>query len=273
MFEVLESHPDAAGVFESWMFHETLGVGGLFSPLHWDSEITARHEREIGRPVGLKPLLEPVELREDVRELASRWLAKALGPGDRYLIEKSPVHLHFAQVIAELFPEARFVEVVRDGRDAAVSAIAASQGWNPGLVRETGEVRVQDVAKDWKTSVDAGNRNAQLLTDRWLRVRFEDLRADFSTTIATTLAFCEMPRGQEVIDRMRSATDLARHTMGDSKFRRGGRVGDWRTRFTLRDARNFDRVAGDALVALGYEHDREWWRAAIVPQFIRARRG
>jgi Sulfotransferase family len=273
MFEILESHPQAAGVFESWLFHETLGLGGLFSPLHWDPEITGQHEREIGRPLGLKPLLERAELREDVRALASRWLAKALGPGDRYLIEKSPVHLHFASVLAEVFPSARFVEVVRDGRDAAVSALSASRAWNPSLVREGRPASVRDVARDWRVSIDAGERDGAAYSDRWLRIRFEDLRRDFASTIARTLAFCDMTLDGDLVERMRAATDLAKHKTGESQFRRGGRVGDWRSRFTLRDARAFDRVAGDTLVALGYEQDRDWWRAAIAPRFVRARRG
>jgi hypothetical protein len=40
---------------------------------------------------------------------------------------------------------------------------------------------------------------------------------------------------------------------------RGGRVGDWRERFGIRDAWSFERVAGGALRATGYEPDPRWW--------------
>lgn len=43
-----------------------------------------------------------------------------------------------------------------------------------------------------------------------------------------------------------------------SSFVRKGVVGDWRNHFTREAAEVFDALAGDALVALGYESDRAW---------------
>jgi hypothetical protein len=273
LFEALEAHPEAAGVFESWMFHERLGFAGLFDPAFWDEDIARENERKIGRPLGLATLIDRDELRADVRALAARWLARGLGPGDRYLIEKSPIHVHFADVIAEVFPEARFVEIVRDGRDAAVSAVSASRSWNPRLVRGGGSTRVRDVAVEWNAAVEAGADAGRRLGDRWLRVRFEDLRSDFASVLRDAFAFCEMPHDDALIEAVREATDLSRQETGEGAFRRGGRVGDWRTRFSLRDAHDFDSVAGAALVDLGYEQDRNWWRRTAVPRRLRARAG
>ena len=40
---------------------------------------------------------------------------------------------------------------------------------------------------------------------------------------------------------------------------RAGRVGEWRERFGIRDARRFERSGGATLVDTGYELDRRWW--------------
>jgi hypothetical protein len=261
-FELLEAHPEVAGVFESWLFHDRLGLSGLFDPAAWDPEIAERNLREIGRPVGIGQLLERREMTLELRGLAERWLMRAVGPGERYLVEKTPAHVFFAPLIAEVLPQARFVEVVRDGRDAALSVLSATRGWNPRLVRGTTTPGIEDVAREWAQSIEAGRRNEQLLGDRWVRVRFEDLKADFDATMSGLFAFCEMPCDEALLERVRVATDLAGHAGGEGRFRRSGRVGDWRAGFSRRDAQSFDRVAGVALVDSGYAPDRNWWRTA-----------
>jgi len=270
MFDALEAHSEVAGVFESWMFHERFGFGGMFDRLLWDPEVTAEHERKFKRRLGIGPLADREQFVSDVRELASRWLMRALRPNDRFLVEKTPVHLHVASVIGEVFPEARFVEMVRDGRDVAVSTLFARR-WNPRLTSRAGEkgTTLADVAHDWRISVNAGARHEREMGDRWLRVRFEDLRTDFVPTIEHVLSFCRIPAEPADIERMHSATSIAEHETGEGKFRRAGRVGDWRSKFSLYDAWRFDRIAGAALVETGYETSRGWWRAAAVPRRLR----
>ena len=41
-------------------------------------------------------------------------------------------------------------------------------------------------------------------------------------------------------------------------FIRKGVAGDWVNHFGPTAARRFDELAGDALVAVGYEEDRDW---------------
>lgn len=276
LFEVLEAHPEVAGVFESWMFHEQFGFAGMFDRRLWNAEIIGRWEREFGRGLGLGPLASRDEVVADVRELSSRWLGRALGPEHRFLVEKTPMHLHFAPLIGEVFPEARFVEVIRDGRDVAVSTLAAARGWHPEIASKDGDstsaLGVADLARDWRICVDVGARHEKALAGRWLRVRFEDLRADFAGTVSQVLTFCGIPADAKTVERMHAATAIATHETGERRFRRAGRVGDWRSEFSLYDAWRFDRVAGEALVETGYETSQRWWRSAAVPRWLRRRR-
>lgn len=270
LFESIESHPHVAGVFESWLFDENLGLGGLFDPRYWDPSIIRKRDEVIGRPMGLRPLMERAELVRDVRALASEWLARALGPDDRFLVEKTPVHLYAAPIIAEVFPGARFVEIVRDGRDVVVSSAAASRGWGKEVGRVPTAVRTADMAREWRISVETGLAHQRRLHDSWLRVQFEDLRNDFTSTLATVFDFCCIPHQAEILETARAATDLGDRPTSEAGFRRAGRVGDWRDRLTLRDAVRFHQAAGEVLASSGYDTGRGWI-AAVAAARIRRR--
>lgn len=71
-----------------------------------------------------------------------------------------------------------------------------------------------------------------------------------------------MPFDEELVETVVARTDIHRSNQprGEDQSLRGGRVGDWRERFGLRDAWAFERRAGAALRETGYEPDRGWWR-------------
>jgi hypothetical protein len=100
-------------------------------------------------------------------------------------------------------------------------------------------------------------------------VRYEDLHSTFAASVSAMYRFCGLPVGAELVDRARRDTDFANYASGEDQFRRAGRVGDWRERFSQDEARRFDRVAGDTLVESGYAADRSWWRDLDDPGLLR----
>lgn len=266
LFEALEAHPEVAGIFETFLFDDRIGLAGLFDDAFWDPGRVALQREHIGRPVGLGQLVTRAELAADLGGLVTAWLARPLGPGHRYLVEKSPVHVFKAPLIAELVPQARFVEIVRDGRDVALSSLAANEGWGRRVRRDPAATGVTESAQAWRANLTAGRAHQRALPDRWLRVRFEDLRADFDGTVAAVLRFAGFPA---TLEHARAAADPGRHQLGETGFRRGGRVGRWRAQFGLRDALAFHRAAGAMLVEAGYERDRRWVARAAVPKRLR----
>jgi hypothetical protein len=77
------------------------------------------------------------------RELFSSLAAPA--GGERALVDASPGNLRQAQALVRLFPAARFVHVVRDGRDVAAAARDGS-GMAAGIRRWTAKLREIDAA-------------------------------------------------------------------------------------------------------------------------------
>jgi hypothetical protein len=171
------------------------------------------------------------------------------------LVEKTPQHLFYAERLLSRFPEARLVEVVRDGRDVCVSLedMARRHFWPPA--------DRQRQVETWLRYVKAGRAIAALpgIADRLLTVRYETALASPADTLARLFAFAGMPAAPALIERIVAESAFARAPRtGPGRPRRTGRTGDWRQQFTAAEAQLFERLAGDTARALGYggEHQR-----------------
>jgi hypothetical protein len=259
IFDMLTSHPEVAGVFESGLFSTRLGFGPLFAGDHWyeDRGRLESDRRFFGASFRLNQLIDRPTLVRDVRELSGRWLSRALRPEDRFLVEKTPQHLESMPVIAELFPGAAFIHVIRDGRDMVVSRQAAARSW-PGLPSRS--VNVGETAAYWASGVRAARETAEREGVRYTEIRYEEMRVDPAGGLRRLFETCEIPADDELIARICDETSLAKRRRGEQDaFRRRGEVGGWRDGFGLRDRLRFDRAAGSMLVELGYETSRSWW--------------
>jgi hypothetical protein len=260
VFDMLASHPQVAGVFESGMFSTNLGLAPLFAADHWYPDQDDRLEsdrRFFGASFRLNQLIDREELIRDARQLSGRWLGRALEPEHRYLVEKTPQHLATMPTIAELFPGAAFIHVIRDGRDMVVSRQAAARSW-PGL--QSRSVNVGETAALWASGVTAAREAAESGGLRYTEIRYERMRSAPTDGLRELFEFCAIPADEELVARIRDQTSLSKQQRAEGDaFRRRGEIGEWRERFGLRDRLRFDRAAGSMLVELGYEASRSWW--------------
>lgn len=259
IFDMLTAHPEVAGVFESGLFSANLGVAPLFAPEHWypDEGRLESDRRFFGASFRLNQLIDREEVLRDLRDLTGRWLARALQRDHRYLVEKTPQHLATMTTIAELFPGAAFIHVIRDGRDMVVSRQAAARSW-PGLPSRS--VNVSETAAYWATGLRTAREAARGAGLRYTEVRYERMRLAPVEGLRELLQFCAIPADDELIARICEETSISKQRRGDQDaFRRRGEIGEWRERFDLRDRFRFDRAAGSMLVELGYEASRSWW--------------
>jgi hypothetical protein len=258
-FDMLSSHPEVAGVFESGLFSSNLGLATLFAEEHWyrDSDRLESDRRFFGAAFRLNQIIDRDELIRDVRNLAGRWLSRALGPEHRYLVEKTPQHLATMPTIAELFPGAVFIHVIRDGRDMIVSRKAAARTW-PGLPSRS--VQVGETAAQWATALSTARETAERERLRYAEIRYEEMRLDPQSALRGLFEFCSIPAKDELVAQICEQTSISKQRRGDGDaFRRRGEIGEWRESLSLRDRFRFDRAAGSMLVELGYELRRSWW--------------
>ena len=213
-----------------------------------------------------------------------------LKSGKKLVGDKSPLLTpETMREVGEIYPEARVIHIIRDGRDAAVSA--AHHSWNfggagrgaraptrrdarrrdPRKLREVGEsIFVEDhlrkLAADWATRVGrAVEDGPALLGTNYCEVRYEELVEKPEAELGRLLEFLEADASEREVRRCVGSASFERLAEGrkrgqedPSSFFRKGIVGDWKNVFTEKDKLVFKEVAGDLLVELGYEKDDSW---------------
>jgi len=172
------------------------------------------------------------------------------GGDDRLLLEKTPQHVLWIDRILTRWPDARVIEVLRDGRDVCVSLEmrSATQRWAPRERRRQIEA--------WVTAVSAGLafRENPAFSGRIHLLRFEDVKAAPVDEAERLLDFVGLPTSRTEAARMLDAVSIDRHERkGAGRHVRSGAVGDWRRHFTAEDRTLFETLAGDLACQVGYE--------------------
>ena len=258
ILRMLATHPQAWPLLETYMFSRQIGLSALLRSVP-AADPTNGENYELA-PAGLGRMFSRDELVGELRQIARRWFERASGPSARFVIEKSPWHLSDAELIAEVLPDARFVHVIRDGRDVAVSLIEARRSWSRFRSGSRAAV-LREAAELWARGIEKGELAAAILAERLLEVRYEDVRSDPAVACRTLFEHCRMPHDDRLVEHAVTSTDIDRtDARGEDRTVRSGRVGEWRERFGVRDALAFERRAGSALRATGYEPDPAWWR-------------
>ncbi len=178
--------------------------------------------------------------------------------------DKTPLYCMQVDTIRRVLPEARFVHLVRDGRDAALSL--RRMWFSPGHDIET-------QAAYWRRCVLAARR-AGLGRPDYLEVRYEDLVLRTRPTLERVCAFVGLayheamegyparagerlaehkgrsaPDGTQLLSREQRLAQQERTTRAPDP----GLVGAWKEAMNPEDQARFARVAGGLLRELGYE--------------------
>jgi hypothetical protein len=154
-----------------------------------------------------------------------------------------------------MFPEARFVHVIRDGRDVARSMRHAARTWDPTMGRD---LPMTFHAEAWRRQVQSIRAHAETLGERYLEVRYEEMLGDVTGAMRTLFGFAGIPYDDALLERIAADTSLERAS--DKARASGFRGGSQGRKQGLgpREAVAFDRAAGALLVELGYEPSRSW---------------
>ncbi|MFC3099136.1 tetratricopeptide repeat-containing sulfotransferase family protein [Alteraurantiacibacter palmitatis] len=120
----------------------------------------------------------------DLARLWHRWLDERFSPGAR-AVDKTIGASRMMGVIAALLPQAPLVWLVRDPLDCAWSCL---RNWFNGDFRW--RFRQEDMAHHFRLEDDLRRRWQDMLGDRLLVLRYEDLARDPAGTIPRLLAHC-----------------------------------------------------------------------------------
>lgn len=266
---MLNSHPLLAVPPETRFLHALLEQEGRTANASEAFCATLR-----GTPTWPDFDLDAAELRRRVDSLAPFSLPDAVRAFYAYYAEsqgkplwgdKTPTYGLLLADIGALLPEARFVHLLRDGRDSALSYRRVWFGPGRDLVQH---------ARTWTERVSRARALGAALGQRYLEIRYEDLVSQPAASLAAVCAFLDLPFSERMLDyHLTAAEHIARTkprhrpdgslAVGTEHFLEihartmtppdPTRIGGWRRELSDDELRSYERCAGRLLQTLGYE--------------------
>ena len=195
--------------------------------------------------------------------------------------EKTPTYVQKMKLIQRALPEARFVHVIRDGRDVALSV----------LDRTVRDLTADDVARRWKKKITKAREDAPAL-EHYTEIRYEDLILDTEPVLRRVAEFCDLPWDDAMLSYHERSADrlkeMARALPADGRAKElsverrmethemttkppsADRVARWRTQMGPEQRAAFEAEAGDLLKQLGYPTGEYAVEQATAPDRSRA---
>jgi len=234
--------------------------------------------------------LSPLVLRASADFIMERDAARE---GKMIVGDKSPSSVIHGQVVRDmhaLYPDAKVVIIVRDGRDVLISErfrnfveesrfltaedrrIATALEADPapfgnGSRSIFTETFIRNIAGRWANDLKETDGEAQrLYGDRYHSLRYEDMLEsplEEMTKLWMFLGVKDVPDSlsAEIHSEMGSNPDgewQAQRNEGIASFLPKGQSGNWQRLFTEADKSIFNEVAGEMLVKWGYEMNQNW---------------
>jgi len=185
----------------------------------------------------LRDIVEIVYLEHLAREHKSRW-------GD-----KTPGYIELVPQLAQLFPGAKFIHVIRDGRDVAKSFQV--RRWSGDWLHQN--------AGEWLTAMSCGERwKSSTLARQLLEVRYEDLVLDQENQVRRICQFLEEEFEPQMLTWHTNVENLvpAREIHIHEKLTQAPTsedVGRWKRELRAREVLVCEALMGRHLKLHGYE--------------------
>ncbi len=199
-----------------------------------DSKLFAKMQKHRKGTVKVEEILERVK-ESNYRGVAYASLQLlADKQGKSRLGYKDPYDVQNLDFLSRLLPTAKFIHIVRDGRDVAFST--CRMDW--------GATNLVAGAQVWADGVEIGMREGALLGERYRQYRLEDLVHD-TANVAGAIA--------DFVNDGNDPEETARFVRQIEETKKPGRMNPWKTKLTQTQIRRCEAIAGKQLEAAGYE--------------------
>lgn len=291
---MLNAHPQIVCRNEGWLFNE---LDASFPDWIDESRIREWGARREAKGTWLRQQTIDEVIRSMRRAM---WMALVRGaverekwkdwPRLRFVGDKTTTYFCTnVDAIHGIFPDARFLHMLRDGRDIAVSDTFLlfreldERDVPADVRRQAGESRqfhvfgkgspvpliqpavMRHVVDDWSRCVAGARRARELFGAAFHEVRYERIVGDPGVELATILRWLGVDvdnRWVQEVVATQTFESFAGGRMPGQEDRtaewRKGISGDWRNYFSNDDKALFKSLAGGLLVELGYEQNLDW---------------
>jgi len=160
--------------------------------------------------------------------------------------EKTPWHLYFWKEILEGFPDAKFLSIVRDGRDSSLS-------WRQARF---GPKHIYPLAKRWKHFLNEFSEFKKVVKKENLyELRYEDLLESPEKITREITDFLGEDYSEAMLSFHKTTTAYPTDKNNDKNLTRPlmqTNKEKWRKGLTKKELRMFEAVAGEELDSYGY---------------------
>ncbi|MCB9111234.1 MAG: sulfotransferase [Anaerolineales bacterium] len=285
LMRLLRLHPDVHCNYQAHFFTRKPMLKSLVNTPETEEWLTRKSNRwNQGRD------LSPLVLRAAADFIMERDAARE---GKSIVGDKSPSSTIHGQVVRDahaLYPDAKIIYIVRDGRDVLISErfrnfveeskfLTAedkrimsdlrvdSAPFSDGRRSIFTETSIRNIAKRWADDLhEIDSEGVNLYGENYISLRYEDLLAQPFAELSRLWKFLGVKKigralEKQLLAEMSSNPDeewQAKRNEGIASFLPKGQAGNWRRLFTEKDKALFKEVAGELLVKWGYEKDLSW---------------
>lgn len=233
----------------------------------WNSILRSYQIYQKNNDVGLHHLISFQELKSLISEVSQRseadldkaqllihlildsFFEKAGGQPQQVFLEKTPFHIKYADVILKSFPEAKIINMVRDGRDVCASLRARSKA------KQWARYDTQTIISQWKKCIHLSEKFASdpALKDRIYSVKYEALRQETLPQLGSVCDFMGLPTTPAELSQIVDSYNIEKvKNKGVGQHVNKGSINSWKHMLPQEHIELWHQSAGETLTRLGY---------------------
>jgi hypothetical protein len=254
--QMINSHSKVAVPYESHFITKYMNKISEYGDLEQDKNLMQLLQDICNEPIlenwdyccTAKELFEEINQRDLATIFDSFFQLYAKHHGKIMWGDKSD-YLNRMYQIRELYPDAKFIHIIRDGRDVANSVMKMK--WGPKNIIEA--------ADWWQEHVRLGYSMGRMLGDNnYMEVRYEDLVTTTEESLRKICKFINVDFETSMLEYYKSSVKfipqnlLSQHYNADTPPS-NSRTYAWKTEMSLIDSIIFQQMAGDVLKEFKYE--------------------
>ncbi len=194
----------------------------------------------------LKNLPEKQRSLAKIIDEVFRFYAEQKFPNAQLWGEQSPIHTFYLPYIHAIFPRARYLHLLRDGRDVVSS-------W----VKKNGDDYLPEAVYRWQISVERFRAfQKKMNPNQVIEIRYEDLVQNPEKVLKEICLFVGIDYSSEMLDYWKLPSTI------ESKYKEHHRnlekpvftssIGRWRERLSLSQQKDVEQLLSDTLRDLDY---------------------
>lgn len=249
LHHILGAHPDVAAL-QVELRHFNQYIQPQRKAYQTEKENIANGTRNLGHP----NIMDEAEFNQHLQAFTEDVYQRIAATNENatHIVDKHPGYALAIADIQALIPEAKFIHVLRDGRDVVRSMISAHQ--REGF----GHGNLWGAAHHWKENVEAAHTFHSQHPGTCYELRYEDLEARPEATLKALLEFCKLDHSDAILQHLTGPNGPIHQKVSaphqtKNEASRNSVILSLKERFLLNE------IAGKLLLQLNYTDNRHWW--------------